>query len=139
MSHDQKAANTVLLKAARIIGVDRVIESADVLIEKGRISRVSETDSLRAPEAAAIDLSGLTLWPGFIDVHIHGADGVDTMQGRAEGLLQVAKFLARQGVTAWVPTLVPSSSAQYESAISAIEEVMRDQQKETEHAGSLRS
>src|SRR6266705_2707367 len=139
MSHDQKAADTVLLRAARIIGVDRVIESANVLIEQGRISRISETDSLRAPEATVFDLSGLTLWPGFIDVHIHGAAGIDTMQASAEDLAQVSRFLAGQGVTSWLPTLVPSSSRQYESAISAIEEVMRDQQKETEPAGSLRS
>ena len=139
MSHDQKAADTVLLRAARIIGVDRVIESANALIEKGRISRISETDSLSAPDAAVFDLSGLTLWPGFIDVHIHGAAGIDTMQASAEDLARVSHFLARHGVTSWLPTLVPSSSRQYESAISAIEEVMRDQQKETEQAGSLRS
>src|SRR6266568_1366373 len=139
MSHDQRAEDAVLLKAARIIGVDRVIDNANALIEKGRISHVSETDSLSAPGAAAFDLSGLTLWPGFIDVHIHGAAGIDTMQASAEDLARVSRFLAGQGVTSWVPTLVPSSSRQYESAISAIEEVMREQQKETEPAGSLRS
>ncbi len=139
MSHDQKAADTVLLRAARIIGVDRVIESANALIEKGRISRISETDSLSAPDAAVFDLSGLTLWPGFIDIHIHGAAGIDTMQASAEDLARVSHFLARHGVTSWLPTLVPSSPAQYQSAISAIEEVMLEQQKETEQAGSLRS
>src|SRR6266581_5505751 len=138
MSHDQKAADTVLLRAARTIGVDRVIESANVLIEQGRISRISETDSLRAPEATVFDLSGLTLWPGFIDVHIHGAAGIDTMQASAEDLARVSHFLARHGVQSWLPTLVPSSSRQYESAISAIEEGMLEQQKETEQAGSLR-
>src|SRR6266700_1734392 len=98
MSHDQKAADTVLLRAARIIGVDRVIESANALIEKGRISRISETDSLSAPDAAVFDLSGLTLWPGFIDIHIHGAAGIDTMQASAEDLARVSHFLARHGV-----------------------------------------
>ena len=127
MSRDQKAADTILLRAARIIGVDRVIESANVLIEHGRISRISETDSLTAPDATVVDLHGLTLWPGFIDVHIHGAAGIDTMQSSAEDLARVSQFLAGHGVTAWLPTLVPSSPAQYQHAIDAIAELMRAQ------------
>ena len=132
MSDHKKVADTFLLTGARIISVNRVIDSANVLIEQGRISRISETDSLRAPEAAAFDLTGLTLWPGFIDVHIHGAAGVDTMQAKAADLARVSQFLAGHGVTSWLPTLVPSAVAQYESAISAIAEAMREQQTETQ-------
>jgi N-acetylglucosamine-6-phosphate deacetylase len=69
-----------------------------------------------------IDLDGLTLLPGFIDVHIHGAVGVDTMQASAADLGQVSQFLATRGVTGWLPTLVPAPAADYARAIKAIED-----------------
>jgi N-acetylglucosamine-6-phosphate deacetylase len=72
-------------------------------------------------------MAGLTLFPGFIDVHIHGAVGVDTMEASAEGLLRIAEFLASQGVTSWLPTLVPARREQYEQAISAITECITAQ------------
>lgn len=79
----------------------------------------------RATESA-VDFSGLTLFPGFIDVHIHGAVGVDTMQASAADLAEVAEFLAENGVTAWLPTLVPAPVEQYKSAIEAISQPQAD-------------
>ncbi|HEY1402531.1 MAG TPA: N-acetylglucosamine-6-phosphate deacetylase [Pyrinomonadaceae bacterium] len=72
-------------------------------------------------DAAVIDLRGLTLYPGFIDAHIHGAIGVDTMEATTDDLHRVARFLARAGVTSWLPTLVPASVEDYQRAASAIE------------------
>jgi len=63
--------------------------------------------------------------PGFIDLHIHGAIGVDTMEADAAGLGRISEFLATQGVTAWLPTLVPAPDADYARAIAAIEEGMK--------------
>ncbi|HEX8600607.1 MAG TPA: N-acetylglucosamine-6-phosphate deacetylase [Chloroflexia bacterium] len=51
-----------------------------------------------------IDAAGLNLLPGFIDVHAHGAVGVEAMDANAEGLREVARFYARHGVTAYLPT-----------------------------------
>ena len=80
-----------------------------------------------------IDLRGQTLWPGFIDVHIHGAAGIDAMDARADDLRNVAEFLARHGVTSWLPTLVPAPVEEYQGAVRAIEDTMQEQ------AGSLRT
>lgn len=71
-----------------------------------------------------IDVAGLRVLPGFIDVHIHGAVGVDVNTADADGLLEVARFLAVNGVTAWVPTLVPDSDENYARAIAAIDRLM---------------
>jgi N-acetylglucosamine-6-phosphate deacetylase len=91
---------------------------------------------LNPPAALERDLAGLTLLPGFIDVHIHGAVGVDTMEANAEDLLRVSRYLARQGVTGWLPTLVPASQAQYASAVRAIEDRLREQEQAGNSAGS---
>lgn len=69
-----------------------------------------------------------TILPGFIDVHNHGAVGVDVNSGTAEDLLRVAEFLAGNGVTAWVPTLVPDSDENYRRAIGEIDRLMEMQE-----------
>ncbi|MDQ3134766.1 MAG: N-acetylglucosamine-6-phosphate deacetylase, partial [Acidobacteriota bacterium] len=67
------------------------------------------------------------IFPGFIDIHIHGAVGVDTMEAGVDGLRKVANYLASQGVTAWLPTLVPAPDEDYRRAVLAIETLMDEQ------------
>ena len=117
---------TILLRNARIVFPERV-GKASLLIDGQRISRIIDSDTHPAPEADSIvDLEGLTLLPGFIDVHIHGAVGVDTMEADADDLHRVSEFLATQGVTGWMPTLVPGPGADYASAVGAIDEAMTE-------------
>jgi N-acetylglucosamine-6-phosphate deacetylase len=78
----------------------------------------------------AIDCSGLVAWPGFIDVHIHGARGIDVNEAGLDGLTEIARFLARNGVTAWMPTLVPDSDENYRRTIAAIDRLMEIQSGE---------
>src|SRR5205807_6734164 len=127
MEH-RETQRLVLLRNARIVRPERISESANLLIEEGRIARFFDSTSDEAVKSdSVIDLHGLTLFPGFIDVHIHGAVGVDAMEAGAPDLTRVAAFLARNGVTAWLPTLVPAPNEQYARAIRAISELM-DQQ-----------
>ena len=127
---------SLLLGPARVVLPERVIEQGSLLIEAGRVARVIELagqDAVRAE--SVIDLENATLLPGFIDAHIHGAVGVDLMTATADDLGHIAHFLASQGVTAWLPTLVPGTSEQYARAAAAVERAI-DQQ---EQAGSLGS
>jgi N-acetylglucosamine-6-phosphate deacetylase len=125
------STNSTLLRGARIIGPDRMIEQGSVLIESGRIARIFDRETGQLPAAATVlDLEGLALFPGFIDVHIHGAVGVDAMEAGEDGLRRVAEFLARNGVTAWLPTLVPAPAEQYEQAIHAITGFIEQQEAE---------
>jgi N-acetylglucosamine-6-phosphate deacetylase len=105
----------LLLKNANVVLPDREV-TASVLIAGGRISAIG--DSLDAAEE--IDLAGTTLLPGFIDVHIHGAVGVDVMDATPAGLQSISEYLASQGVTSWLPTFVPASDANYASAVAVI-------------------
>lgn len=70
------------------------------------------------------DFRGANVFPGFIDVHNHGAVGIDVNEADADGLFKIAAFLGKNGVTAWMPTLVPDSDENYRRAISAIDELM---------------
>jgi N-acetylglucosamine-6-phosphate deacetylase len=111
---------TQSLKNAKVVLPDREVTSS-VLIADGKIAAIGN-------DAAAdeeIDLSGCTLLPGFIDVHIHGASGIDVMDATPADLQSVAEYLASQGVTSWLPTFVPASDENYASAIAAISEAAR--------------
>ncbi|HBB86707.1 MAG TPA: N-acetylglucosamine-6-phosphate deacetylase [Blastocatellia bacterium] len=114
--------NQTLLRNARIVFPDRV-EKRDLLVRDDRIA--PSDGELPSDGFDEIDLAECRLVPGFIDVHIHGAIGVDTMEADAAGLRRISEFLATQGVTAWLPTLVPAPDADYKQAIAVIGEAMK--------------
>ena len=123
----QPDGKPVLLRHARIVLPEQIAETSSLLIEHGRIAHIFDSHSNRFDKTdSVLDLNGLTLFPGFIDVHIHGATGVDTMAGSADDLRRVSEYLARHGVTAWMPTFVPAADAEYEQSIRAIEQTFED-------------
>jgi N-acetylglucosamine-6-phosphate deacetylase len=118
----------MLLKNARLVLPDRVAENASLLISGDRIAHIKESGELAGFQTDdTLDLAGATLLPGFIDLHLHGAIGVDTMEAEAKDLHRVARFLAQHGVTAWLPTLVPAPVEDYRRAAHAIGTLMREQ------------
>jgi N-acetylglucosamine-6-phosphate deacetylase len=123
---DSKAA-ALSLRGARIVLPDEVVEGKTLHVEAGRIARIDDDEGVAARDARELNLEGLTLFPGFVDVHIHGAVGVDTMEATPDDLSRVALFLAQNGVTAWLPTLVPGPSEDYRRSVASIGELMRVQ------------
>ena len=108
---------------ASILSPEGLRENSSLLAIGGLIERAgSGTESIKC--------DGLTLVPGFIDVHIHGAVGVDVNAADVDGLMEVARFLAKHGVTAWMPTLVPDSDENYARVITAIDRLMEIQSNE---------
>ena len=121
------AQSPLTLQNARVVLPDRVMDGGTVVVESGLIASVSDSGTARGE---VLDLSGMTLLPGFIDVHIHGAVGVDVMDAAPDGLQEVSRYLATQGVTGWLPTLVPGSDENYASVAAAVSEAMRSSEVE---------
>src|SRR5258707_140867 len=121
MSLEDAPASSLLLTGGRIVLPDRIAH-ADLFVANGLVVKVVE-DEEKCSADAILDLTDTTIFPGFIDVHIHGAAGIDTMDASTGQLSQVAQFLATQGVTGWLPTLVPASRENYLRAISAIQQL----------------
>lgn len=96
-------------------------EVKNILVDGGIIAM----DDVPADEV--VDCTGISVFPGFIDVHNHGAVGVDVNTADTDGLIEIASFLARNGVTAWLPTLVPDSDENYGKAIDAIDRLIEIQ------------
>jgi N-acetylglucosamine-6-phosphate deacetylase len=51
-----------------------------------------------------LDARGFDLLPGFIDLHVHGADGHEAMDADRDGLRAMARFYARHGVSGFLAT-----------------------------------
>lgn len=115
--------NSLVIENAIIAGSG--VASADgwVLVEGGVIAAFGH-GSVERTAFRTIDAHGGTVYPGFIDVHNHGAVGVDVNESDAESLFVVAEFLASRGVTAWLPTLVPDSDENYARVIGEIDRLM---------------
>ncbi len=74
--------------------------------EKIRAIRSAATVSAAEREEleACIDARGAYVSPGFLNVHIHGCVGADTMDDDPEAIRKMQLFQARTGVTAVLPT-----------------------------------
>jgi len=76
---------------------------ADIEIENGKIKQIGMIDK------DGRDMSGLTLIPGFVDIHIHGCGGGDACDNSFESLDKMARELASHGVTSFCPTTMTLS------------------------------
>ena len=120
---------SILLKNATLVLSNEKAENNQVLIENEYISEITaEYNDLIFDKE--IDLANLDVFAGFIDVHIHGAVGVDTNVADVNDFYKMAKFLAGNGVTTWLPTFVPDADYNYERGIAAIDELMKIQANE---------
>lgn len=94
---------------------------ATVSVANGLITSIGNDTK---PDGDVFDLKGCTLYPGFIDIHCHGAAGIDVNTAGADGLRQVSEHLASKGVTGWLPTLVPDRESAYSAAVGAIADLI---------------
>jgi N-acetylglucosamine-6-phosphate deacetylase len=128
MGNLSDSPGTLLLRGARAVLPGGIKDIGGIVIEGGLIERIlGPAEAAKTSVEKILDLNGLTLYPGFIDVHIHGAMGVDTMEATPDLLHRVARFLAQHGITGWLPTLVPAPLKDYENSARAVEELMREQ------------
>lgn len=106
----------MLIKNCNIIFKDK-IECGSVLIENGKIKSLNPD---MTDHSETIDGSNLYLSPGFIDVHIHGAGGCDTMDGTFESIDKISKVISSHGTTSFLPTTMTCSIDDIKKSIESI-------------------
>lgn len=70
-----------------------------------------------------IDAEGLYVFPGLVDVHIHGAVGQDFCDGSQEGLTQIAAYLRSEGITSFCPTSMTLPAEELKEIFKSIQSV----------------
>ncbi len=108
----------MLIKNCNIIFLDR-IEKGSVLVENGKIKEINPKD---VQDTQVIDAEGMYLSPGFIDVHIHGAGGYDTMDGTYEAINEIAKTICKFGTTSFTPTTMTVAVEDIRKSMGVIKE-----------------
>ncbi|MHB8627815.1 MAG: N-acetylglucosamine-6-phosphate deacetylase [Aggregatilineales bacterium] len=113
----------LLITNAQIVTADRRPANW-LLVRDGIIDSFGDGDPPPVAEAGRIDAHGAWLLPGFIDLHVHGAIGHDTMDASSNGLLEIARFFARHGVTSFLPTTMTAPHERIMSALRVVCELM---------------
>lgn len=103
------------------------IETGRVILCDGdRIAGVvSEQEAVAVHPETYLDAKGCYVAPGFLNVHIHGCDGMDTMDDDETALPRMAKMQARTGVTGFLPTTMTCPWTEVERAFTYIRKAMQ--------------
>ena len=112
----------IVIKNGRIITLQEILDGATVIVDNGLIVQVTQQDEFDAEKSEIIDATGLYVSPGFIDIHVHGGNGSDTMDGTVEDILNITSFHSKGGTTSMLPTTASDSLERLIGAIEAARE-----------------
>jgi N-acetylglucosamine-6-phosphate deacetylase len=107
------------VRGGAVITPLEVYDRADLLIEDGTIVGIGP-DAAQEGAAETIDAEGLLVAPGYIDVHVHGSAGCDTMDATREAIETMAGFFATRGVTSFCPTTLTAGAREIMASVRAV-------------------
>jgi N-acetylglucosamine-6-phosphate deacetylase len=100
----------IILSGADVVVPGGRLSPGTVIIEANRIVEVVHGPRTGAAEATHLDLTGRYVVPGFIDVHVHGLEGIDTLDD-GDPIGELSRRLPRYGVTGFCPTSIACDPA----------------------------
>jgi len=105
----------MIFSNARLIVPDGIRDGLELIVAGGKITEIRERS-----RAEAIDLRGRYLAPGFIDLHIHGALGRDTMEASPEAFQTICDYHASGGTTSLLLTTVTAPIPEIVNVLRAV-------------------
>jgi N-acetylglucosamine-6-phosphate deacetylase len=99
-----------VLAGGDLVLPDRIVTGGSLVIERTRIGALEAHARVDPAGATVIDASGCYVVPGFVDVHVHGLEGIDAFDG-PEAIAAMARRLPVYGVTAFCPASVACDPA----------------------------
>jgi N-acetylglucosamine-6-phosphate deacetylase len=109
----------LIIDHADVVLIDRILTDATVVCQSGRIVEIT-CDPLRERSGTVrLNGRGCYLTPGFIDIHVHGGDGADFMDGTIEAFRTVCRAHSKRGTTTIFPTSATGSPEQVHDMLEA--------------------
>lgn len=114
----------MVLTNAKIVLKDRVIEKGYVVFSDGYIKEIGESSYHGNDEIH--DVNGLVIFPGFIDVHVHGSNAIDFMDAKKEDYKAISNSLFSEGVTTYLATTLTSGFDALKKVCETVKEAKKD-------------
>jgi len=109
------------IHSAKLVLFDRILENAWIRFDSGTIQDFGQG---KPPDSAeSFDGGNRYLAPGFIDIHVHGGNGSDFLDGTPEAFLTIADYHLSQGTTSLCPTLATTTYERIKDVLNAWERV----------------
>ncbi|MEC5422872.1 N-acetylglucosamine-6-phosphate deacetylase [Virgibacillus sp. C22-A2] len=111
----------IYIKNVTIFTEENVIENGSVLLMDGKIAEIHTKETSNLPQNVhVINGKSLNLIPGFIDGHIHGANGADVMDSTEAALDTMASVLPEEGTTSFLATTITQSTEAINHALENV-------------------
>ena len=109
----------IVLAGGDLVLPDRVISGGSLVVEASRISAVEPQARIDSAGAQVVDVSQCYVVPGFIDVHVHGLEGIDVFDHDG-AVADIASRMPSFGVTAFCPTSIACEPAALRGFLAAV-------------------
>ncbi|WP_440897806.1 N-acetylglucosamine-6-phosphate deacetylase [Amphibacillus sp. Q70] len=108
----------MLIKNATLYTENDIV-NGHLAIKNGKITDIfTDLPADLTPYRDVIDGTHLNVIPGFIDTHIHGANGADTMDATDEAIQTMANYLVSEGTTSFLATTMTQAPENIERALA---------------------
>ena len=117
----------MIFRNARLIFPDGIREGLQLEARNGKITAIQPASTAVGGDES-VDLAGNYLAPGFVDLHIHGAVGRDSMEASAEAFRTICQYHASGGTTSLLLTTATAPMQAIVEVLTAVRKYGNDVQ-----------
>ncbi len=117
---------SLLIQNATVITPGIRLDNAAILLQEGKIRRVFPQGDALPQADEHYDAQGLMVFPGFIDMHFHGAMGYETTTDDPKAMDAIGRAKILEGVTDCCPTTLTLSEERLAKSMAYIEEYRKN-------------
>jgi len=111
---------------ASIVLENSILTGYAILYTDKIVDIVPEQDIAGHSDLECLDGAGRYVSAGFIDTHVHGCAGVDTMDEQEDSINHISRHIVQTGVTAFLPTTMTMSLDRITQTLGRIRQFMKD-------------
>ncbi len=118
-----------IITGGKVFCNGKFIDNHTIVYNKKTVSILKDEQVNKADINEEIKLNGEHVFPGFIDVHIHGKLGSDTMDATDKAIKDMSEGIVKNGVTAFLPTTMSMPKEKIQNALDNVKAFMQSENK----------